>query len=72
MGRGREERARVEGEGGCGVGRKERRYEYTQDSEAELTCKKLDVCEFHFSSGLPCHVFKILRQTYQQEIHSAH
>lgn len=57
MGGGREERARVE------VGRKERRYEYTLDSEAELTCKKLDVCEFHFSSGLPCHVFKILRQT---------
>ena len=28
------------------------------------TCKKLDVSGFHFSSGLPCHVFKILRQTY--------
>ena len=29
----------------------------------KFTCKNVDV-EFHFSSGLPCHVFKILKQTF--------
>uniref|UniRef100_A0A2M4DL68 Putative secreted protein n=1 Tax=Anopheles darlingi TaxID=43151 RepID=A0A2M4DL68_ANODA len=27
------------------------------------TCRKLDVCAFHFSSGRPCHVFNTDRQT---------
>lgn len=45
-----------------------------------LTCKKLEVCGFHFSSGLPCHVLRILKHTWlrqknsipsqQQNIHS--
>lgn len=30
-----------------------------------LTCKKLDVWGFHFSSGLPCHVLRILKQTWK-------
>lgn len=29
-----------------------------------LTCKKLEVCGFHFSSGLPCHVLRILKHTW--------
>lgn len=30
----------------------------------ELTCRRLDVFSFHFSSGRPCQVFKILKQTF--------
>ena len=30
---------------------------------SKYTCKNVDV-EFHFSSGLPCHVFNILKQTF--------
>jgi len=28
-----------------------------------LTCRKLEVWAFHFSSGLPCQVFSTLKQT---------
>ena len=31
-----------------------------------FTCKKLDVCGLHFSSGRPCQVFKTLRHTCEQ------
>lgn len=30
---------------------------------SSLTWRKLEFCGFHFSSGLPCQVFKILKQT---------
>lgn len=33
-----------------------------------LTCKKLDVCGFHFSSGLPCHVLSMLKHTWKGDI----
>lgn len=34
-----------------------------------LTCKKLEVCGFHFSSGLPCHVFRMLKHTWLTHTH---
>lgn len=30
------------------------------------TCRKLEVCEFHFSSGLPCHVLRTLKHTFKR------
>lgn len=33
-----------------------------------LTCKKLDVWGFHFSSGLPCHVLSMLKHTWKGDI----
>lgn len=37
--------------------------------DLQLTCKKLEVCGFHFSSGLPCHVLRILKHTYITHTH---
>ena len=36
----------------------------------QLTCKKLEVCGFHFSSGLPCHVLRILKHTWFRHKHT--
>lgn len=33
-----------------------------------LTCKKLEVWGFHFSSGLPCHVLSMLKHTWKSDI----
>lgn len=38
------------------------------DKSVYFTCKKLDVCAFHFSSGRPCHVLRILRHTFTCKI----
>lgn len=33
-----------------------------------LTCRKLEVWGFHFSSGLPCQVLRMLKQTWRKHI----